>query len=70
MDKEKQIDNHDFWNGFFYFFGLIENPAENKAKEVLEGTPGEKLRQDVRRVNGTLKETYSEMKRSVLSVNE
>lgn len=58
------------FDGLFYFFGLIGNPAEQSAKDVLKDSPGEKLRQDVSKVNYTIRETFNELKKDVLSLNE
>lgn len=64
MDNN-QIDT--FLDGLFYYFGLTDNPTEKKAKEILKETPAEKMRNDVSKVNSSLKESFSKIKQKALT---
>lgn len=59
---------HYFLDGFFFTSGLQANPSEKAAKAVLKAQPAEKLRNDVKKVNQTLRHQYSKMKRDFLGV--
>lgn len=64
------MDNNNidtFLDGIFYYFGLIDNPAEKKAKEILNETPAQKIRKDVSKVNSSLKQSFSKIKQKALS---
>lgn len=56
-----------FLDGLFFYFGFIENPAEEKAREILNESPAEKMRKDVSKVNSSLKESFSKIKQKALS---
>lgn len=62
---DNQMDT--FLDGILYYFGLIENPAEKKAKDILNETPAEKIRNDVAKINSSLKESYSKLKQKALT---
>ncbi len=63
--SSKQIDI--IIDGVLYYFGISENPAEKQAKKMLEKTPGEKIREDIARVNKSLKHSYSKVRQKALS---
>jgi len=65
---ENLIDN--FYGSIFYLLGFAENPAEEQAKEVLQDTPGEKIRKDVSKVNTSLKDSFVKLREKALLISE
>ena len=66
---EHVIKQFDFVvDGFFYFFGFTANPAEKQAKEIIEDTPADKIRSDLKRVNSDYRKKYLEMKKELACV--
>ncbi|MBS1572063.1 MAG: hypothetical protein JST62_06695 [Bacteroidetes bacterium] len=63
-ELKKRVDF--VFDGFFYFFGFIENPAGKKAKEILEDTPAEKIKADLKKINKEYRKKYNEMRKEVL----
>lgn len=60
----KRIDT--VFDGFFFFFGFTENPADKKVKSILEEPPSEKIKADLRRVNEDYRKKYNQMRKEVL----
>lgn len=63
-ELKKRIDF--VFDGFFYYFGFIENPADKEAKAILEETPAEKIRADLKRINKEYRKKYNQMRKEVL----
>jgi hypothetical protein len=57
-------------DGIFYFWGFIENPAEKKAKETIKESPAQKMRKDMKRVNGDFNSALAEMKKDFMSIEQ
>lgn len=52
-------------DGFFFFFGFIDNPAEKNAKATLHGTPASKIKADLRKVNADFRKKYIELRNQI-----
>ena len=63
-ELKKRVDF--VFDGFFYFFGFTENPADKKVKEILEATPADKIKADLKRINKEYRKKYNEMRKEVL----
>lgn len=63
-ELKKRIDF--VFDGFFYFFGFTENPADKKAKAILEDTPAEKIKADLKRINKDYRKKYNEMRKEAM----
>ncbi|KYP14369.1 hypothetical protein [Flavihumibacter sp. CACIAM 22H1] len=63
-EVKKQVDL--VLDGFFYLFGFTENPASEATKEILDKSPAEKIKEDLKRVNKEYREQYSKMRKKVL----
>ena len=53
-------------NGFFYFFGFTENPTHNEVKKILEDSPSEKIRTDLKKINNDYRSQYNQMRKEIL----
>lgn len=49
--------------GFFFFFGLVDNPAKKDVKKILDSTPSENIKRDLRRVNEGYRQQYLRIKK-------
>jgi hypothetical protein len=63
---KKQIDI--VFDGVFYLFGFIENPAENKVKSIMDKSSSEKIKTDIKRINKDYRNKYAEMRKQVFSL--
>lgn len=61
---KKQMDF--VFEGVFYFFGFIDNPAAKKVKSIMDESPSEKIKADIKRVNKDYRKKYSEMRKEAL----
>lgn len=68
MSEKVKNQVHVIMDGFFGFFGFIELPVTGEARKVVEGTPAEKIRADLRKVNSDYRRTFLEVKKEVLSI--
>ena len=67
----KETKNMDlFLAGFFFFFGLIDNPVEKKTKEIMEQSPAEKIKSDLKKVNSDYRKTYIKLRNEVMCIGE
>ena len=66
-EVKKQVDL--VLDGFFYFFGFTENPANEATKKMMEKSPAEKIKEDIKRVNQEYREQYTKMRKKVLSLD-
>jgi hypothetical protein len=63
---EELKKRYDFvFEGFFYFFGFTENPAKEKVTSILEDSPAEKIKSDLRRINKDYRKKYNEMRKEI-----
>ncbi len=53
-------------DGFFYFFGFTENPADKKAKDILKKSASEKIRGDLKRMNKDYRNTFNKLRKESL----
>lgn len=58
------------FDGFFYFFGFIENPAEKPAKQTIKDSPSNKIKADLKRINKDCRDSYLHLRNEVLSIGE
>lgn len=65
-ELKKQIDF--VFDGFFYFFGFTENPADKKVKAIMKDSPSEKIKADLKRINKDYRKKYSDLRKEVLSL--
>lgn len=63
-ELKKQVDY--VFDGFFYFFGFTENPAEKKVKSIMDETPAEKIKADIKRINKDYRKKYLDMRKEML----
>lgn len=53
-------------DGFFCFFGFIENPADEKAKSILKDSSADKIKADLKKINRDYRKKYNELRKEVL----
>ena len=53
-------------DGFFYFFGFIENPAQSEVNTIMHNSPAEKIKADIKRMNKDYRKKYSDLRKEVL----
>lgn len=63
-ELKKQMDV--VLDGFFYFFGFTENPAEKEVKSIMKDTPAEKIKGDLKRVNKDFRKKFVELRKEAL----
>jgi hypothetical protein len=63
-ELKKQVDY--VFDGFFYFFGFTENPAKEEVKSIMDETPSEKIKADIKRMNKDYREKYLKMRKEML----
>jgi len=61
---KKQLDY--VMDGFFSFFGFIENPAEKEVKAIMQESSSEKLKKDLQKVNRDFRNKYKELRKEAL----
>jgi hypothetical protein len=49
------------FDGFFYFFGFISNPAGDKLDEIMSDTPAEKIKKDLKKIRKDYSRAYQMM---------
>lgn len=57
-------------DGFFYFLGFTENPAAKKVKSMMNQSPSEKIKADIKRINKDYRKKYSEMRKELLCLEQ
>jgi hypothetical protein len=55
-------------DGFFYFFGFIENPTNEVVRDIMKDSPSEKIKADLRRVNSDYRKQLNRFRKEVLSL--
>jgi len=63
-ELKKRVDF--VFDGFFYFFGFIENPAGRKVKIMMEESAADKIKADLKRVNKDYRKKFDEMRKEAL----
>lgn len=70
MHKQTTMNNNridTFFDSVFYLFGFTENPLKQDVEEILKETPADKMKQDISKVNQSLKSSYSQIKKKALT---
>jgi len=57
--KQKDLTSNFFGDGFFYFFGFIDNPAEDKVNSILSTSVNDQIKSDLKRINKAYKKQYN-----------
>lgn len=55
-------------DGFFYFFGFTENPAEKEVKTILKESAGERIKGDLKKINEDYRKTYNRLRKEALCI--
>jgi hypothetical protein len=63
--KEHYALNY-FMDGFFYFFGFIDNPAKDKVDSILNTSASEQIKADLQRINQDFRKHYTQIRKEVL----
>ena len=63
-ELKKQVDF--VFDGFFYFFGFTENPAAKRVKAIMEESPSDKIKADIKRINKDYRKKYLELRKEML----
>lgn len=58
------------FEGFFYLFGFTENPSANQVKKIMEESPSDKIKSDIKRVNEDYRKSYLKMKENLLCLEQ
>jgi hypothetical protein len=58
----------EIFDGFFSFFGFIENPSDRKAKAILKVSAAEKIKGDLKKINKDYRSKYNQIKKEVLCI--
>lgn len=61
---KKQVDV--FLDGFFFLFGFMDNPISKTTKEIMEKSPAEKIKGDLKKVNADYRKKFDEMRKEVM----
>lgn len=65
-ELKKQVDF--VFDGFFYLFGFTDNPAKKKVKTMMEESPSEKIKADLKRINKDYRKKYLAMRKEMHSL--
>lgn len=57
-----------FCDGFFFFFGFIDNPVAKQCTEILNTHPADKLKADIKRINGDYRRLYQDLRKEALCI--
>jgi hypothetical protein len=49
----------NFWDGFFYFFGFMDNPATKMTKDMMKDSAATKIKKDFQTIR---KDVYAKFK--------
>lgn len=55
-------------DGFLYFFGFLQNPAEEPAKETLNESPTQKIRSDIKKVNAVYRKEFNKLREEAMCI--
>lgn len=55
-------------DGFFYFFGFIENPSGEVVKDIMKDNPAEKIKTDLKKVNSDYRKQLNNIRKEVLNL--
>ena len=66
--REESKSTTLFWDGFFHFFGLIQNPAAKPTKKILEKQPADKIKDDLKKVNSDYRKAFSAIRKEVMQL--
>lgn len=58
------------FGGFFYFFGFTSNPAADEVKKIMENSPSDKIKADLKRINKDYRKSYLRMKQNLLCLEQ
>lgn len=56
-------------DGFFYFFGLTENPASKATEDIRKDSSAQKIQNDLKRINKNFRENYLKMRKEILYID-
>lgn len=59
------IKLQSFGDGFFYFWGFMENPAKKEAYKTIYLQPSEKIKSDLRRMNSDYRKTLKALQKEL-----
>jgi len=57
-------------DGFFYFFGFTENPADKPSKEIVNKKSSKKMVSDIKRINADYRKEYLKVRNQVFCIEE
>lgn len=57
-----------FWDGFFYFFGFIDNPAKEKINQVISSSINQQIKSDLDRINRSYKKQYEIIRKEAFGI--
>lgn len=57
-------------DGVFYFLGFTENPAAEKTKSIMDKSPSDKIKADIKRINKDYRKKYLEMRNELLCLEQ
>lgn len=58
------------FDGVFYYFGLMDNPADKKSKEIISQSISEKMKSDLRKINSDYRKQYKNLRKQVYCLGE
>jgi len=64
------ITKGSFLNALLYMWGIEDNPAEEKAKEIIVKSHSAKIKDDLRKVNSDFRKSYLRMRNQSMAVCE
>ncbi|MFN8284066.1 MAG: hypothetical protein U0U67_12680 [Chitinophagales bacterium] len=65
-NKISTLDLDYILDGFFSFFGFMDNPASEKTKEIMKEQSSDKIKNDIKRVNSGYRKSFVKLRKEVL----
>lgn len=65
-----RFDNAYFFKGFFYWFGIEENPFFKKVEKSIATEPHISIKSDLTNIRKNYRESYSKLKQEVYSIEQ
>jgi DNA-binding transcriptional regulator WhiA len=66
--QQDDLTRTSFWDGFFYFFGFMDNPAEKKCHKIISTSINTQIKSDLQRIKQTYNKQYELMRKEALSL--
>lgn len=57
-----------FLKGFFYWFGIEDNPFQNKVEDTISTTPNNAIKNDLHKVKSNYRKSIKQLKKEAYNI--